>query len=142
MIKPEEESKMKRSWIFALAIVTLLGAAGCSSVQKVVALQGDAAQPYESLGTLEVKRDVPAVQYKRIFSQLGAWMTFGHSEPMTQAVYLRGLLDAKLIKLAKKKHCADAIIRVQYWPDLTAGEFPDGVVYARGEMIRYKRFPE
>ena len=53
---------------------------------------------------------------------------------------MKRLLDGKLVKAAKKRYNAEAVVNVQYWPDLSSEKFPQGKVYARGEMVRYKRF--
>jgi len=132
---------MKYSWALMLVVVMLLGMnAGCSRTQKVVAMQGDLGKPYESLGSLEVDRKAPWIPYRRIFGQIGEWLTFGHAENISREAYLQGLLNKKILKAAKKNHQAEAVIHMQYWPDLNAKKFPQGLVYAKGEMVRYKRF--
>lgn len=133
---------MKYSWFFALGLIACLGMnSGCSSSQKVVAMEGDFNQPYESLGVLEVDREVPRIQYRRVFGQLWEWITIGHAENISREDYLRGLLDKKILKAAKKNHQAEAVIFMQYWPDLTSQKFPQGRIHAKGEMVRHKRFP-
>ncbi len=132
---------MKYSWVWVLAAVMVLGMnSGCSSSQKVVAMQGDLGKSYESLGWVEVDRTVPRIQYRRIFGQLWEWITIGHVENLSREEYLQGLLDKKVLKVAKKNHEAEAVIHMQYWPDLAARKFPQGLIYAKGEMIRHKRF--
>ena len=114
--------------------------AGCSSTQKVVVMKGDSAVAYRSLGQIEVERDVPRVSLKRGFQHLGHWMSFGLYDAPSQQEYLQGILDKRLVELAKKSYGADAVIRAQYWPDLASDTFPKWKIYAKGEMIEYKRF--
>ena len=133
---------MKYSWALMLSVVMILGMhGGCSRVQKVVAIQGDLNPPYDSLGSIEVNRPAPRISCRRIFGQAWEWITFGRFENISQEAYLRDLLNEKILKVARKNHQAEAVIHMQYWPDLTASKFPQGRIYAKGEMIRYKRFP-
>jgi hypothetical protein len=133
---------MKRSWALALVVVMLFSMnLGCSRTQKVVALQGGISEPYESLGSIEVDRKAPMIQYRRIFGQVWEWVTFGHYENISREAYLQGLLNKKMLKVAKNDHHAEAILDAKYWPDLTAKKFPQGRIYGKGDMIRYKRFP-
>lgn len=50
------------------------------------------------------------------------------------------MLDQKLAKKAQKQYGADAIINARYWPDLSSNQFPRGLIFVRGEMIKYKPF--
>lgn len=132
---------MKRS----LAVMLVLSAfvlltMGCSRTQKVISTQGDLTASYQSLGQIEIERHVPRASLKRMFQHVGEWMTFGKYEMPARSEYLQGLLDKKLVKAAKKRHGAEAVIKVQYWPDLNSEKFPSGKMYAKGEMVRYKRF--
>lgn len=138
-----EGFRMKCSWALVSIMVVFLGMnAGCSSTEKVVAIQGDFSKPYESLGTIEVDRRAPRIQSRRIFGQVWEWITFGYVENISQEAYLQGLLNKKILKAAQKNHQAEAVIQMKYWPDLSSPEFPQGLIYAKGEMIRHKRFPE
>ena len=133
---------MKRSLVLTLVLMMFLGVnAGCSSVQKVVATQGGISEPYESIGVIEVDRKVPWISYRRVFGKLWEWMTFGHCENISREAYLQGLLNKKMLKAAQNNHHAEAVIHVKYWPDLTAKKFPQGLIYVKGDMVRYKRFP-
>lgn len=137
----KEGFSMKRFFALMLIGVMLLGMnSGCSGTQKVVASQGGISEPYESLGSIEVDRKAPRIQYRRISGQLWEWVTLGHYENITQEAYLQGLLDKKMIRDAKKIHHAEAVINVKYWPDLRAKKFPRGHIYGKGDMVRYKRF--
>ncbi|HNX68749.1 MAG TPA: hypothetical protein PLL75_07860 [Candidatus Omnitrophota bacterium] len=133
---------MKRSLAIMMAVSLMLGAAGCSSTQKIAATRGEVSggKAYDSLGSVEVSLKAPCIPYRRMFGQLWEWMTFGHCHNISREDYLRGLLDKKLINAAKKGREAEEVIHVTYWPDLTTKKFPKGLVYAKGEMIRYKRF--
>ena len=125
--------------MLVLGVVVFLGT-GCSKTQKVVAIQGDLTAPYQSLGQITVDRDVPRTSLKRGIQHVGEWMTFGKYRMPTQHEYLQGFLDKKLVKIARDRHGAEAVIKVQYWPDLGSKKFAEGKAYAKGEMIRYKRF--
>lgn len=134
---------MKRVFSLMLVVVMLFSVnAGCSRTQKVVVMQAEVSEPYETIGKIEVDRSVPRIQYRRVFGQLWEWMTFGHSDNLSSEAYLKGLLDEKMLRSAKKDYKAEAIIHAEYWPDLSAKKFPQGRIYAKGDMIRYKRFPE
>ena len=132
---------MKRSFVLMLALVMFFSlSAGCSSVQKVVAIQGEISEPYESIGSIEVERQAPRIPYRRIFGQVWEWVTWGHCENISREAYLQGLLNKKMLRAAKNNQNAEAVIHVEYWPDLTAKKFPRGLIYGKGDMVRYKRF--
>ncbi|MFA7255570.1 MAG: hypothetical protein WC133_05690 [Candidatus Omnitrophota bacterium] len=133
---------MKRSFVFMLAVAMLFSmSAGCSRVQKIVVTQGEISEPSEPMGSIEVQRKAPRIPYRRIFGQLWEWVTFGHCENISREAYLQGLLNKKMLKDAKNDYNAEAVIHVKYWPDLTAKKFPQGLIYAKGDMVRHKRFP-
>lgn len=133
---------MKRSMVLMLVLVMLFsGSTGCSQAHKVIATQGGISEPSESIGSIEVERQVPRIAYRRIFGQLWEWITFGRSENISREAYLQGLLNKKMLKAAKNVYNAEAVIHTEYWPDLTEKKFPQGRVYAKGDMVRYKRFP-
>lgn len=115
---------------------------GCSRVQPVTVSQGGPSMtvPYESLGWAEVERNAPVIEYRRVGGQLLEWCSFGYFPNISHQEYLQGLLDRKLVKAAKERYGAEAVINTQYSPDLSAKNFPKGKIYARGEMVRYKRF--
>ncbi len=133
---------MKRSILTICGLAFFCGMfAGFSRVQDVVVTQDSTSitVPYKSFGWVEVNRKAPLIQYRRIGGQLLYWCSFGYFSNPTQSVYLQGLLNKLLAKAAKKRQGVEAVINTQYWPDLTAGQFPEGRIYAKGEMIRYKR---
>lgn len=132
---------MKRSLALMFVLFAFMFAlTGCSRTQKVVATEGDLVTPYQSLGTIDVYEHAPRVSLKRGFQHMFEWLTFGLYDMPSQKTYLQGRLNEKLVKKAEKSYGAEAVIRVQYWPDLSAKKFPKGKIYARGEMIQYKRF--
>ncbi len=111
---------------------------GCTThVEKIKAVEGDLAAPYESLGTLDVH--VTTHPWKPVNWGWGMKKIFTLGFADTSYAYR---LRKKLVKSAKKHPDADQIIKVEYWPDLDSEVFPDGQVRARGEMVRYKPFPE
>ena len=136
---------MKRSFFSILGLMFLFGIfTGFSRVQDVVVTQDSTSItiPYDSLGWVEVNRKAPLIQYRRVAGQLVFWGSFGYFKNPSQEVYLQSLLNEKIKKAAKTRYGAEAVINVKYWPDLTAAKFPKGLIYAKGEMVRYKRFAE
>jgi hypothetical protein len=118
---------MKKSFALLCVLATaLLLSAGCSRTQKVVVHPGDLTTAYEPLGTIQVEQTVPRFRLMRCFR--------------SQPEYLKGLLDKKMVKIAKARYGAEVVIKPEYWPDLASKKFPQGKVYAKGEMVRYKRF--
>lgn len=98
----------------------VLVASACARYEKVTVLETGISEdiPYESLGVLEVKRP------GRISNTA-----------------IKSALNRQLADIADERYEADAVINVEYWPDLDSTQkYPDGLVYARGQMIRYKRF--
>ena len=109
---------MKRI-LFFLAFLPLMIFFGCSRTAKVVAIEGDKSDiSYTDLGTLEIKMHAPALRSSR------------------------KILSSRLAALAHKRYGADAVIKVEFWPDPNSRKFPNGIIYARGEMIKYNSFPE
>ena len=93
--------------------------------KKIRATEEDSTIPYDPIGMMEVKirADLPSSRlypagerYKRI-------------------------LRSKLAAKAAADYKADSVIKVEYWPDPSQGNFSDGHVYGRGEMIRFRKFP-
>lgn len=128
-----------KNMIAVMMMVAALGVClltGCSPTQKVFATSGGLDAPAEALGKLEVEVDVPRVSFRCV----GEWIVFNSCTDAGRGDYLKGLLDEKLVKTAKERYGAEAVINVQYWPDLGMAKFPGGKVYAKGDMVRYKRF--
>ena len=105
-------------------LFVLLLLAGCARAEKFQALEGTKDIPYDSLGTVEVKKRV------LVFSASGA-----------SPAAIKESLRAALAQKARKHYGADSVIKVRYWPDPASRGFPHGLIYARGEMIRYRHFP-
>ncbi len=119
--------------------VLLVPISAYARTEPVRATEGDITVPYTPLGTLEVKKKVGGV------SDLG-WgalrvMTLGFYKSSPGERY-RQALRALLVHKAAKHYGANAVIHVKYWPNPDSGIFPKGILYARGEMVRYKPFPE
>lgn len=109
---------------------------GCAHTEKIRAVTSDASRPSEGLGTLEVfVKTNPwspsnwGVFFKELFS-----LTFADTS-------YEARLKTRLVKKAAQ-FSADEVVKVQFWPDLNSSKFPNGKVYARGEMVRYTRFPK
>ena len=110
------------------ALVAMVLWAGCARVEKVKAVEGDrTTTPYESLGTLEVKEKARFISFSNVLG--GA------------AEHYKKSLRAKLADTARTHYGADGVIKVEYWPDPQSKRFPYGYIYARGEMIKYRKFP-
>lgn len=110
---------------------------GCAHKDKLRAVEGDIETPYESLGTVEVHVSTNPLKptnaiwfWKKVFT-----LGFGDTSWETR-------LKRNLIKKAKKHWDVDQIIKVTYWPDPALNKFPKAQIFARGEMVHYKRFPE
>ena len=113
--------------VFSLILLLLF--AGCAKARIVVY----PATPYDSMGTLE--EHVVSVQYNIVVRIL----TLGLLRKPSYADLTKELRE-KLESQAVHKYGADAVSNIQYWPDLTTDATVD-YLYARGEMIRYKKFP-
>lgn len=120
-----------------IAGFAILLAAGCTHTLKVKATEDAAQVPYESMGTLEVSVPVnpwDATNWHWSIREVGT-LSFADT---TYGKRLR----KKLAKVASKHAGVNQIVNVEYWPDPSTGKFPDGRIYARGEMVRFKPFPK
>ena len=122
--------------------VALLAFNGCARVEKVRAIEGDKEVPYDSLGTLEVKQKAYRVNPSAAFWTGVEIATLTFADTPSRGEHYKKFLRRKLQKLAGKRYDADAVINVKYWPNPESGNFPDGYIYARGEMIQYHHFPK
>jgi hypothetical protein len=129
---------MKRYLLLALILAFIFPAMAHARTEKVRAVEGDISTPYATLGTLEVKTKVGGRAI--ISGRTVQVLTLGILNP-TSAKYYRKKLKAKLAKKAAKHYGANAVINVHYWPDPNSRKFPQGFIYARGEMVRYIHFP-
>lgn len=102
-------------FLFALCLSSL----SCAPL-KIVSDPGTA---YESMGFLEERVAVDGILGKKTYAKL------------TKS------LNEKLEKKARQKYDADAVTHISYWPAPDADALVD-YLYARGEMIRYKKFNE
>ena len=104
-------------------------------------VEGDITTPYESLGTLEVKQMAPLVSPRGVLWTGVKLATLGFAKTPSRGDHYKSFLRSELSYLAKSRYGADKVINVTYWPDPQSFAFPHGLIYARGEMIRYSRFP-
>lgn len=127
--------ELMNSFKFAFIAVLLTATfAGCTHVEKRKAIEGDVSKPYDSLGTLEVHvRTNP-------WKPINWWNDVKEISTVTLAntSYDKRLRE-KLVE-DSKKYGADQVIKVEFWPPLDSKHFPEGKVFARGEMIKYRRF--
>lgn len=125
-----------------IAILILPAALGCARVEKFQAIEGDKDIPYESLGTLEVNTKATRLNTRSFFWTSTEVMTLGLANTPGRGDHYKEMLKSKLVDKAKQRYGADAVIKVQYWPDPDSDGFAHGLIYARGEMIKYTSFPE
>ena len=127
--------------LVSLIMVTALSM-GCARVEKVRAIEGDGSIPYETIGTLEIKEKAPLITGKGILWTGVEVATLTLAKTPSRAEQYKKSLRKTLAKKARKNYGADGVVKVEYWPDPALRSFPYGYVYARGEMIRYKKFPQ
>ena len=134
---------MLRWIVLLIAVMPILGL-GCVQAEKVRALEQDSLSvPYDSIGTLEVKTKARGNYPTHVWNATAEAVSLGHAETYySQLETYKTQLRRKLAVTADKRYDADAVINVKFWPDLDLKEFADGFIYARGEMVRYKRFPD
>lgn len=124
--------------VFSIFYVFLM--TGCARTELVRAVEGDDVPAYNSLGTLEVKQLAPVVTAKGAFWTGVEAVTLGFAKTPSRGEHYKASLRSELAYLASHRYGADKVINVTYWPDPDSFSFPDGLIYARGEMIRYSRF--
>lgn len=132
---------MQKSRVWIALIPCLLLVTGCSRSGKVVAVESDVSTAYESIGTLEVKENAKDLWDLEARKLLVETATLTLADTSARADLFRKALTQRLAETARKKYDAHAVINVTFWPDPNGSEFPDGDIFARGEMIRYKKFP-
>ena len=126
-------------YIAAIMVIT----AGCAKIEESRSYEdsGPNLKTYKSIGILEVKE--PA---QELTNQKGAWFgvevaTLSLAPTPSAGDLYKARLKAKLAHVAKERYGADAVVNVTFWPDPDSGNFPDGLIHARGDMVRYKKFP-
>jgi hypothetical protein len=111
---------------FALFLAAaLLLSSGCA--RHIV---NNPTEAYESMGAVEENVSTKAP----ILTVLTLGFVREHSYKR-----LTKRLNCKLERTARNKYGADAVNNIQYWPSPDSDAKID-VLYARGEMIRYKKF--
>lgn len=119
-------SQIRIGLAFFLVGMAALEMFGCTVMhQKIQATEGDTVMAYDPMGMVEVK----------IRADLSSSRLYPAGERYKRI--LRSNLAAK----AAADYKADSVIKVEYWPEPAQGNFPDGHVYGRGEMIRFRKFP-
>lgn len=134
---------MQRYFRGGLCVFMILGllSSACTRIDRVKVLESDLETPYDSLGTLEVKMRVSFTSASGLLASAAEVLTFGAANTLSRSERYKQALRAKLSREAHGRYSADAIIHVEYWPDPTSKNFPDGYLYARGEMVKFRRFP-
>ena len=131
------------SRMFSVIFISFaVASAGCARTEKVRAVETGIEVPYESLGTLEVRYKTNRISSAGTLNAVKEGATLTLADTPSRAERYKMALRSELARRAKKEFGAHAVIHVTYWPDLEASSFPDGYVHARGEMVRYTRFPD
>jgi len=127
-----------------LGFICLIGimALGCTRMQSVRAYENVPDQrPYVSMGTLEVNVPADSIPPSKLLWGGIELLSLTYATTPSRGDIYKSALKSKLAKIANARHDADAVINVEFWPDPASEDFPNGKVYARGEMVRYQRFP-
>lgn len=123
---------------WGLGLLFLLGVLmGCSRTEKFKAVEGPIETPYDSIGTLEVHLNTSPWKPVNWGWDLKKILTLGFGNTSYQR-----RLQKELVKKAKKHGDVDQLINVTYWPSPDSKGFPHGRIYARGEMVHYRRFSD
>lgn len=134
-------SKLKLYAAFLPLVIIL--AAGCSRSSRVIAVEtGTPDASYQSLGSLQVVENAKDLWDQEAGRFLLEASTLTLADTGERAEMFRKALKDRLAETASKKYGADAVIHVTYWPDPESESFPEGNLYARGEMIRYIQYPK
>lgn len=130
-----------KNGLFYLGIMLIV--VGCAKIEEPTSY--DSPEPpiktFKTIGTLEVQEPV-----QELTNQKSAWagvevLTVSLADTPTAGELYKARLKTKLASVAKEKYGADAVVNVSYWPDPESGDFPEGLVHARGDMVRYQKFP-
>ncbi len=127
---------MKVLRVAAVLIFSSLLVSGCAHERRLRAVEGDIAEPYDDMGSLEVHVSTNPWKLSNLTWNVRELFTLGFADTSFQ----RRLKHA-LAKKAKKHFDVDQVINVTYWPDPDGKSFPKARVFARGQMVRYKKFP-
>lgn len=120
----------------AVALVAVL-AGGCAYAPKRLHLyRTDIEEPYTRLGAIEVKLDPWA--YYRPDQYLWQLLSLGLYVPKRDPEFVKMQIDSELKRKARK-FGADAVIKVEYYPDPQKELFKTGDLFAKGEMILFQR---
>lgn len=133
-----EKFMSKKLIITTLCVLALFSA--CARTEKVRALEGDVATPYRELGQLEVYVKSPVVLPGNIAMKTVEAATLTLANTPSRGDQYKKALRKELVRIAKS-YDADLVINVEYWPDPDSKTFPEGKIYARGMMIKYRKFP-
>ncbi len=128
---------MKRV-LFLVMLALTIPSEAFARAQAVRAVEGDISTPYKTIGTLEVKCNTGGLA--GIGKKSLQVLSLGAYDASSGESY-RERLKTKLVKKASKHYGANAVINVHYWPNPDSGSFPNNTIYARGEMVRYTKFP-
>ncbi len=125
---------MKRAVAMVLAVGMACGCAfGASRVQLY---PSDIEEAYTRLGSIEVKLD--PWSYYRPDQFLWQGLTLGLYVPKRDPGFVKKKIDGELKRKARK-FGADAVIKVEYYPDPQKEIFKTGNLFGKGEMILYQR---
>ena len=132
---------MRFRFLISVFILSALVMAGCTRIERVRAIEGDMDVPYDSLGILEVKISSKPLPFSALGWGVLRILSFGRVDAPSWGEQYKSKLRAELTRKARLQYKADALVKVHYWPEPEGNFFPNGYVYARGEMIKYNKFP-
>ena len=130
-----------------IVLYSLLGmmviSQGCARREPFLVTESGADRPHRALGSLEVSMVARDVNIKTAVNGVVEVATLSMAETPSRTDSYKAILSEKIKKRAKKRYGADAVINLKFWPDPEASNsYPNGVILARGEMIRYEPFPQ
>ncbi len=122
-----------KQWIRVAAFLILPLISSCAWPKQDAVLEGDATRPYTLLGELELKEPFTYHSYYGL----------SDSDIMTNPIF-KPTVEKLRKRLAHeaKKHGANALIEVRFWPESNPGKISEEYVYARAKMIKYAPFPD
>ena len=134
---------MKSSSVARVMVVIFISvlSGGCTRLEKVKVAEEETGLPYDSLGNLEVQTKAYTVTPLATFWNSIELLTLTFAPTPSRGERYKRTLRSKLVRHAREHYGAHQVIHVTYWPDPESRSFPEGVLHARGEMIRFRSFP-
>lgn len=129
-------------WRSLGVVVILLSflTSGCTRFQKVKAVEEETDLPYDSLGQLEVQTKAYSITPTGALWDGIELLTLTFAPTPSRGERYKRILSTKLSRHAREHYGAHQVINVTYWPDPESRRFPEGIIRARGEMVRFRPF--